>query len=99
MKKGITGPVLCALLFALCTSAHAQQAKIPKLGWLGGRSQSGPGSAGERFRQALAALGYSEGKSVIIEYRYAEDKLERLPVLAEELVRLKVDVIIAPTTV
>jgi putative tryptophan/tyrosine transport system substrate-binding protein len=47
----------------------------------------------------LAALGYVEGKSITIEYRYAEDKLERLPALAEELVRLNADVIIAPTTV
>jgi putative ABC transport system substrate-binding protein len=90
---------LCAMLFALCAAAEAQQAsKIPKLGWLGGRSPSGPGSGGESFRRALAALGYIEGKSITIEYRYAEDKLERLPALAEELVRLNVDVIIAPTT-
>ena len=80
--------------------AHAQQQqKIPKLGWLGGRSPSGPGGAGERVRQALAGLGYIEGKSITIEYRYAEDKLERLPALAGELVRLNADVIIAPTTI
>src|SRR5215510_4462557 len=91
---------LMATFLLTAITVHAQQTpKIPKLGWLGGRSPSGPGSAGERFRQALAALGYSERKSVIIEYRYAEDKLERLPALAEELVRLKADVIIAPTTV
>jgi ABC-type uncharacterized transport system substrate-binding protein len=66
---------------------------------LGGRSATGPGSGGERFRSALAALVYIEGKSITIEYRYAEDKLERLPALAEELVRLNVNVIIAPTTV
>jgi ABC-type uncharacterized transport system substrate-binding protein len=81
-------------------TAHAQQAsKIPKLGWLGGRSPGGPGSGGERFRRALAALGYIEGKSITVEYRYAEDRLERLPALADELVRLNTNVIIAPTTV
>jgi putative tryptophan/tyrosine transport system substrate-binding protein len=80
--------------------AHAQQpTKIPKIGWLGGRSPSGPAGAGERVRQALAGLGYIEGKSITIEYRYAEDKLERLPALAGELVRLNADVIIAPTTI
>jgi putative ABC transport system substrate-binding protein len=80
--------------------AHAQQQqKTPKLGWLGGRSPSGPAGAGERVRQALAGLGYIEGKSIMIEYRYAEDKLERLPALAGELVRLNADVIIAPTTI
>jgi putative ABC transport system substrate-binding protein len=79
--------------------AQAQQAKIPRLGWLGGRTPSGPGSGGERFRRALNALGYAEGKTITIEYRYAQDQLDRLPALANELVKLNVDLIIAPTTV
>ncbi|MGZ8497332.1 MAG: ABC transporter substrate-binding protein, partial [Candidatus Binatia bacterium] len=54
---------------------------------------------GENMRLALRTRGYVEGKTVRIEYRYAEDKLDRLPALAEELVRLNVDLIIAPTTV
>ena len=88
------------MLLALSVSAQAQQpAKIPKLGWLGGRSPGGPGGGGESFRRALRDSGYVEGKTVTIEYRYAEDKLDRLPALAEELVRLNVDLIIAPTTV
>ena len=100
MNKNIIGLALGALLLALSVSAEAQQqAKIPKLGWLGGRSPGGPGSGGDSFRLALHARGYVEGKTVTIEYRYAEDKLDRLPALAEELVRLKVDLIIAPTTV
>jgi putative tryptophan/tyrosine transport system substrate-binding protein len=70
-----------------------------RIGWLGGRSPSGPAGAGESFRHALSALGYIEGKTMTIEYRYAEDKLDRLPALADELVRLNVDLIIAPTTV
>ena len=91
---------LMATFLLTAITVHAQQTpKIPKLGWLGGRSPSGPGSGGERFRHALAALGYIEGKSIIVEYRYANDKLDRLPALAEEVVRLNVDVIIAPTTV
>ena len=48
----------------------------------------------EAFRQRLRELGYVEGKNIVIEYRYAEGKLERLPDLAAELVRLKVDVIV-----
>jgi putative tryptophan/tyrosine transport system substrate-binding protein len=80
--------------------AEAQQrANIPKIGWLGGRSPSGPGGAGESFRRALGALGYIEGTTITIEYRYAQDKLDRLPALADELVRLNVDLLIAPTTV
>jgi putative ABC transport system substrate-binding protein len=100
MNKNIIGLALGALLLALSVSAEAQQqAKIPKLGWLGGRSPGGPGSGGESFRRALRTLGYVEGKTITIVYRYAEDKLDRLPALAEELVGLNVDLIIAPTTV
>jgi putative ABC transport system substrate-binding protein len=87
------------LIFALSTSAHAQPTKVHKIGWLGGRSPSGPGGAGESFRRALQTLGYIEGKTVTIEYRYADDRLDRLPALAGELVRANVDLLIAPTTV
>jgi putative tryptophan/tyrosine transport system substrate-binding protein len=100
MKIKMTLLTLCALFFAFSVPALAQQqAKIPKIGWLGGRSPSGPAGAGENFRRALRALGYVEGKTVTIEYRYAEDKLDQLPALANELVRLNVDLLIAPTTV
>ena len=100
MRTHFLSWALTALLFAPCVEALAQQrGKIPKIGWLGGRSPGGPGSSGDSFRRALSSLGYIEGKSISIEYRYAEDKLERLPALADELVRLHVDVIIAPTTV
>ena len=92
-----------AMLLALCSSAEAQpQAKVPKIGWLGARSVSGPGgrqgSGADFFGRELGKLGYVEGKNLTIDYRYADNKLDRLPALAEELVRLKVDVIIAPTT-
>src|SRR4029453_6005893 len=100
MKRKITVLTLCAMLLALCASAEAQQPKkVPRIGWLGGRSPSGPAGAGESFCPALGALGYIEGKTVTIEYRYAEDKLDQLPALADELVRLKVDLLIAPTPV
>jgi putative ABC transport system substrate-binding protein len=88
---------LGALLFALCGSAEAQhQTRIPKIGWLGGRTP-GPGTGSESFRRALGEIGYVEGKNILIEYRYADNKFDRLPALADELVRQKVDVIIAPT--
>ena len=98
MKKKIAVLTLCVLLFALCVSAEAQQqSKIPKIGWLGVRpaaSDPGPEEFGREFR----ALGYVEGKNIVFEYRSADDKLDRLPALADELVRLKVDVLLASTT-
>jgi len=97
MKNKITFVALCAMLFALCLSAEAQQpTKIPLLGRLGADSPSSADAARrEAFRQALRELGYVEGENIVIEYRYAEGKFDRLPDLATELVRLKVDVILS----
>ncbi len=87
--------LLCAMLFALCAAAEAQQpAKVPRIAYLTGDSPSAIAERTEAFRQGLRELGYVEGKDIVIEYRYAEGKLERLPALAAELVRLKVDVIV-----
>jgi ABC-type uncharacterized transport system substrate-binding protein len=88
---------LCALLFALCDPAPAQQAKLPKIGWLAVRPASAA-FAIESFQREFSKLGYLDGKNIVFEYRYAEGKLDRLPALADELVRLKADVIIAPNT-
>src|SRR2546430_17068220 len=87
---------LCALLLALSLSAQAQQqpTKIPRMGYLSGNSPSSESARIEAFRQGLRELGYVEGKNIVIEYRYAEGKLDRLPALAAELVRLKVDLIV-----
>jgi putative ABC transport system substrate-binding protein len=97
MKRKITVLALSAMLFALSSSAEAQQpTKIPVLGRLGADSPSSA-DAGRReaFRQALRDLGHVEGENIVIEYRYAEGKFDRLPDLAAELVRLKVDVILS----
>ena len=72
-----------------------QQSKVPKIGWLVAGSGSAPGF--ESFRREILALGYVEGKNIVFESRYADSKLDRLPVLAEELVRRKVDVILTGT--
>ena len=85
---------VCAMFLALCASVEAQQPKkIPRIGWLGAARTSAPRM--EAFRQGLHELGYTEGKNIVIEYRYAEGKLDRLPALAADLVRLNVDVIVA----
>jgi putative tryptophan/tyrosine transport system substrate-binding protein len=88
-----------AMLFALSVSAQAQQPKkIPRLGFLWDSPAVFP-DAIEAFRKGLRDLGYVEGRTIAIEYRWAEGKPDRMRELAEELVRLKVDVIIAPTSV
>jgi ABC-type uncharacterized transport system substrate-binding protein len=102
MKKKITVLSFCAMLLALCFSAEAQQpAKVPLIGILSASAPSLNPDRTEAFRQGLRELGYMEGKDIVIEYRYAEGKFDRLPALAAELVRLKVDVIVtrgaAPT--
>jgi ABC-type uncharacterized transport system substrate-binding protein len=94
MTKKITVLTLCAVLLALCSSAQAQQpTKVPQIGYLG--SSSGAESARtEAFRQGLRELGYIVGKNIVIEYRYPEGKPDRARMLATELVRLKIDVIV-----
>ena len=95
MKNKIITLTLCAMFFALCGSVDAQQpTKVPRIGCLSGPSLSSQLPRTEGFRQGLRELGYVDGKNIVIEWRYAEGKLDRLPALAAELVRLKVDVIV-----
>ena len=83
------------LFAAIALPAEAQQpTKVPRIGYLGAGSPSANSARIEAFRQGLRELGYVEGKNIVIEWRYAEGKLDRLPALAAELVRLKVDVIV-----
>jgi putative tryptophan/tyrosine transport system substrate-binding protein len=95
MKKKINVLTLSAMLFALCFPADAQQPnKVPRVGFLTGAPLSSQSARNEAFRQGLRELGYVEGKNIVIEWRSYEGKMDRLPVLAAELVRLKVDVIV-----
>src|SRR5687767_6621185 len=76
--------------------AQAQQPKkVPRIGYLSSVSPSAGSSRIEAFRQGLRELGYVEGKNLVIEWRFAEGKLDRLPALAAELVRLQVDIIVS----
>ena len=96
MKKAAVLPILVAVvLLVLGVIAEAQQAtKIPQIGYLEGGPLSAHTSRIEPFRQGLRELGYVEGKNIVIEWRSAEGKLDRLPALAAELLRLKVDIIV-----
>ncbi len=95
MKKKIISFVLGALLLALSVPIEAQQPKkVPRIGFLSSLSPAVVSDRMEAFRQGLRELGYVEGKNIVIEWRYAEGKTERLPDIAAELVRLNVDVIV-----
>jgi putative ABC transport system substrate-binding protein len=87
------------MLFALGGSVDAQQTgKIPRIGYLNSSTAAGIAVLLEAFRQELSKLGWIEGKNITIEYRFAEQKPERLPELAADLVRLKVDLIVVTAT-
>src|ERR1043166_2196793 len=94
--------LVSTLLFALSVSVGAQQPKkVPPIGYLSGPSLSDNAPRIEAFRQGMRELSYVEGKNIVIEWRSADGKVDRLPALAAELVRLKVAVIVtsggAPT--
>jgi len=82
------------IVFAVCSSAEAQQKNVPRIGYLVGGTPSSNAARDDAFRQSLRELGYVEGKNIVIEARNAEGKSDRFPALVAELVRLKVDVIV-----
>jgi putative ABC transport system substrate-binding protein len=100
MKRAAVLSILVGVtLLGVAAVAEPQQpAKVGKIGWLSIGSDSGPGSTIRAVPPELRALGYVEGKNIAFDYRYADNKLDRLPALADELVRLKVDVLVTPGT-
>src|SRR5262249_15111222 len=95
MKKKITVLTLCAMLFTPSLPVEAQQPmKVPRIGYLVSAFPSSTPARIEAFRHGLRELGYVEGKNILIEPRYAEGKNERLPALAVDLVRVKVEVVV-----
>jgi putative tryptophan/tyrosine transport system substrate-binding protein len=97
MKRAAVRSILIAVvLLAVAVIAEAQQPKkVPRIGYLSSSDLATESSRSEPIRQALRELGYIEGQNIATEYRYSEGKNDRLPELAAELVRLKVDIIIA----
>ena len=88
--------VLAVSLLAAPVAADAQQTgKVPRIGLLSLTPASDRPSLLDAFRQRLRELGWIAGQNIVIDYRYAEDRVDRLPDLAAELVRLKVDLIVA----
>ena len=88
------GLSVIAFVLVVAGAAAQQPTKIPRIGFLGAVSPSTISDRIEAFRQGLRELGYIDGKTIVIEWRSAEGKLDRLPALAAELVRLKVEVIV-----
>src|SRR6266498_2123010 len=95
MVKEILLWLLATILLATVSLAQAQQqGKVPRIGYLSALSPSAEASRLDGFRQGLRDLGYVDEKNVVIESRFADGRLDRLPDLVAELVRLKVDVIV-----
>jgi putative ABC transport system substrate-binding protein len=90
--------ITAAGLLAAPLAAEAQAGKVWRIGYLSSSSAIASQDPTEVFRQALRGLGWVEGQNIVIDYRFAEGKFERLPELAAELVRLKMDVIVAGPT-
>ena len=88
------GLLSLVIAFAMCRDVGAQPTKIPRIGFLGATSPSDVSVRVEALRQGLGELGYVEGKNILIEWRYAEGKPDRLPEFIAEFLRLKVDVIV-----
>jgi putative ABC transport system substrate-binding protein len=96
MREKVICIALTAMFLALSFAVQAQPAKkIPLIGLLVAQSSASSSTRIEAFRKSLVELGYTEGRNIAIEYRYADGQLERLPDLAAEVVSLKVDVIVA----
>src|SRR5437773_7074513 len=99
MRRKFSGLALSTLLFALGATAEAQQTgKIFRIGFLDPSTASGSTVLVEALRQELRNLGWIEGKNITIEYRFAEQRRERVPELAADLVGLKVDLIVTSGT-
>jgi putative tryptophan/tyrosine transport system substrate-binding protein len=96
MRKEVLAIALVALLLPAVRLADAQQsAKISRIGYLTGTGDAkNPGPYFEAFRQGLRSLGYIEGKNILVEYRYTEGKVDRIPSIVAELIQLKVDVLV-----
>src|SRR5206468_4073337 len=96
MNRNFVACLLGAFLFALCLPAEAQQPKkVPRIGYLSSVDPARESARSEAIRLALRDLDYIEGQNIATEYRYSEGKSDRYPELAAELVRLKVDIILA----
>ena len=97
-KKAFVWTLATILLVTVPPAEAQQQANVAKVGFLVAQAASSYASQREAFQRVFREIGYVEGKNLAFEYRYGEDKYDRLPALADELVRLKVDVLVVSST-
>jgi putative ABC transport system substrate-binding protein len=98
MRSKILGLLLGTVLVAGSPALAQQPKRIPRLGYLAAVSASADAPRLEAFKKGLRDLGYVEGQTILIDYRHESQDLQRLPMLAEELVRMDIDVLVAVTT-
>jgi putative ABC transport system substrate-binding protein len=102
MRKTVISFALTALFYAFCLPVWAQQpAKVPRIGFVSARADptpTTPDSSADALRQGLRNLGYIEGKNIVVEYRYFEGKVDRIPSLVAELLPLNLDVLVSVNT-
>src|SRR5947207_9732752 len=99
VRKNFVVFVLTTLFLTSVNPTHGQQpTKILRIGYLDSSSASGSAVLVKAFLQELSKLGWIEGKNIAIEYRFAEGKIDRLPEIAADIVRLKVDLILVTGT-
>jgi len=95
MTKKLFKWLLIPVSLIVVSAAHGQQAKkLPRIGYLSGSAAAAMASRTEAFQHGLRDLGYMEGKNIVVEYRYGDGKIDRVPALAAELARLNVDMIV-----
>jgi putative ABC transport system substrate-binding protein len=94
-KAGVLSILFVVVLLAVAVMGEAQQPKkVPRIGYLSGSAAAAMSSRTEAFQHGLRDLGYVEGKNIVVEYRYGDGKIDRVPALAAELARLNVDMIV-----
>ena len=97
-RRSVIYLLLTVFLLTFSLVEAQQPTKVPRIGCLAGNSSFAESPRVEAFRQGLRDLGYVEGKNIAIEYRYADARFDKLPALADEMVRLKVDVLLTNST-
>ena len=95
---GLILTLALGLLVAPLPADAQQAAKVPRIGWLGGPTRESAEPFVQAFQRGLKDLGWVDGQNIVIEWRFAGGRAERLPDLAAELVRLQADVIVVPST-